>query len=185
MTIRTSLASCGARPGRILLWCWLPSVIFALLPRFLLAQDELTAVPNRPSVSTPAQPVQPGVLETEWGVNAAAAHQDLNALLKFGVSKNFELRLANNPFTADTGTYGFGDTSMGFKYRFTPDSGHRPALGFIYMLKLPTAGNVLGSGQTDHSLVLLVSKDIGKHHLDFISSPIYLGDGGVDSIRHT
>lgn len=36
------------------------------------AQDELTAVPNRPTVSTPAQPVQPGVLETEWGIDAAA-----------------------------------------------------------------------------------------------------------------
>src|SRR2546422_4687397 len=82
------------------------------------AQDDLIAVPNRPTVSTPAQSVQPGVLETEWGVDAASSNQDINGLLKFGVSKNFELRFTNNPFTADSGAHGWGDTALGFKYRF-------------------------------------------------------------------
>src|SRR5258708_29628726 len=132
-----------------------------------LGQNELTAVPNRPTVSTPAQPVQPGVLETEWGVDAAAAQQDINGLLKFGVRKNFELRMTNNPFIADSGTHGFGDTGAGFKYRFTQDSGHQPSIAFMYMAKAPTAGRVLGSGELDHALTLLVSKDLGKHHFDF------------------
>src|SRR5216117_2014769 len=79
------------------------------------AQDEPTAVPNRPTVSTPARPVQPGVLEAEWGIDAAASHRDINGLFKFGVSNNFELRFANNPFTADSGNGGFGDTALGFK----------------------------------------------------------------------
>ncbi len=84
-----------------------------------MAQDELAAVPNRPTVSTPAQPVQPGALETEWGVDAAASQQDINGLLKFGVSKNLELRVTNNLFLANSGTHGFGDAGVGFKYRFT------------------------------------------------------------------
>src|ERR1700738_449852 len=92
----------------------------------VLAQDELTAVPNRPTVSTPAQPVQPGVLETEWGVDAAASQQDINGLLKFGVSKNFEVRVTNNPILATSGTDGVGDTGAGFKYRITRDSGRQP-----------------------------------------------------------
>ena len=134
---------------------------------FALAQDEITAVPNRPTVSTPAQPVQPGVLETEWGLDASASEQDINGLLKFGVSRNFELRATNDPIVADSGTHGVGDSAVGFKYRFTPDSGRRPSFAFMYMAKLPTSGNVLGSGEVDHALTLLASKDLGKHHFDF------------------
>src|SRR5437764_15415825 len=106
----------------------LPTLVLSFLlfgsSRPMLAQDELTAVPNRPTVSTTAQPVQPGVLETEWGVDAAAVHQDVNGLLKFGVSRNFELRFSNHPFTADSGAHGVGDTALGFKYRVTQDSRH-------------------------------------------------------------
>ena len=78
------------------------------------AQDEIVAVPNRPTVSTTAQPVQPGVLETEWGVDAASSHQDVNDLFKFGLTSNFELRLGNILLTADSGTHGLGDTAVGF-----------------------------------------------------------------------
>src|SRR5947207_5891421 len=150
--------------------------------RQLPAQAELTPVPNRPTVSTTAQPVQPGVLETEWGIDAAASHQDINGLLKFGVSKNFELRFANNPLTADSGTHGFGDTALGFKFRLNQDSGPIPSVAVIYMAKAPTAGNVLGSGEVDHSFALLVSKDLGKHHFDFNLIANLLGrpQGGFD-----
>jgi hypothetical protein len=149
---------------------------------FAQDEDELVAVPNRPTVSTTAQPVQPGVLETEWGINAAASHQDIDGLLKFGVSKNFELRLANNPFTADSGAHGFGDTGVGFKYRFTQDQGHEPSVSLMYMAKLPSAETPLGSRETDHSFALLASKDLGKQHLDFNLIANLLGrqQGGFD-----
>jgi hypothetical protein len=146
------------------------------------AQDELVAVPNRPTVSTTAQPVQAGVLETEWGIDAAASHQDINGLMKFGVNKNFELRFANNPFTADSGSHGFGDTAIGSKFRLTQDAGHEPSMALMYMAKLPTAGDLLGSGKIDHSFALLVSKDLGKHHVDFNLIANLLGrpQGGFD-----
>jgi hypothetical protein len=150
--------------------------------RFVLAQDELTAVPNRPTVSTPAQPVQPGALETEWGVDASGSEHDINGLLKFGVSKNFELRVTNDPILAAFGTRGVGDTGIGFKYRFTQDSEYRPSLAFMYMAKLPTAGDVLGSGEVDHVFTFLASKDLGKHHFDFNTVLNVLGrpQGGFD-----
>ena len=135
------------------------------IPAF--TQDDITAVPNRPTVSTTAQPVQLGVLETEWGVDAASSHQDLNGLFKFGATTNFEFRFANNPITADSGTHGFGDVSAGFKYRFTSDHDREPSIALMYMFKAPTAGNLLGSGYPDNSLTLLVSKDLGKHHFDY------------------
>jgi hypothetical protein len=149
---------------------------------FAFAQDELAAVPNRPTVSTPAQTVQPGVLETEWGVDASASEQDLNGLLKFSVSKNIELRVTNDPLLADFGTHGVGDTGLGFKYRFTQDSGSRPSLAFMYMAKLPTAGDVLGSGEVDHAFTFLASKDLGRHHFDFNTVVNLLGrpQGGFD-----
>jgi len=135
------------------------------IPAF--TQDDITAVPNRPTVSTTAQPVQLGVLETEWGVDAASSHQDLNGLFKFGATTNLELRFANDPITADSGTNGFGDVSAGFKYRVTSDHDRQPSIALMYMFKAPTAGNLLGSGYPDNSLSLLVSKDFGKHHLDY------------------
>lgn len=131
------------------------------------AQNDITAVPNRPTVSTTAQPVQLGVLETEWGVDAASSHQDLNGLFKFGATTNLELRFANNPITADSGSHGYGDVSAGFKYRFTSDHDHQPSIALMYMFKAPTAGNILGSGYPDNSFTLLVSKDLGKHHFDY------------------
>lgn len=134
---------------------------------FACAQNDITAVPNRPTVSTTAQPVQLGVLETEWGVDAASSHQDINGLLKFGVATNLELRFANDPVTADSGTHGLGDVSAGLKYRLTSDHDHRPSVALMYMFKAPTAGNVLGSGYPDNSFTLLVSKDMGKHHFDY------------------
>src|SRR5215470_6843817 len=136
----------GRLQSSLLLGCIL--FLHSVVSKRLLAQDELTAVPNRPTVSTPAQPVKPGVLETEWGVDAAASHQDINGLLKFGVSNNFELRFTNNPITADSGAHGVGDTAFGFKYRLTQDSGYMPSVALMYMAKLPTAGDVLGSGAT-------------------------------------
>jgi hypothetical protein len=160
---------------------WALLLMFACGP--VSAQKELVAVPNRPTVSTPAQPVQVGVLETEWGVDAASSHRDMNALLKFGLTTNFELRLANNPFTEDFGANGFGDTSVGFKYRFTRDSGYKPSIAFMYMYKVPTAAGVLGSGEADHVLTFLASKDVGKHHFDFNSGVVACGAREVECDR--
>jgi hypothetical protein len=51
----------------------------------------------------------------------------------------------------------------------------------MYMSKLPTAGDVLGSGEADHAFTFLVSKDFGKHHIDFNSVLNLLGrPGGFD-----
>jgi len=178
-TVQSAAAMIGRIRTNAIVYCL---VFVAAFQCQLHPQDDLTAVPNRPTVSTPAQPVQPGLLETEWGVDAAASHQDLNGLLKFGVRKNLELRFTNNPITADSGTSGTGDTGLGFKYRLTRDSGLEPSISLMYMAKLPTAGSLVGSGEVDHSFTLLVSKDLGKHHFDYNLIANLLGrpDGGFD-----
>lgn len=132
------------------------------------SNNVITAVPNRPTVSNPADTSQRGVLEIEEGIAAAPKLQQLQGLLKFGLTRDFELRLGSNSFQHDATihTTGIGDTTVGFKYRFLHQNGAVPALAIGYAAKLPTASGALGSGQVDHQLTALASKDFGLSHFD-------------------
>ena len=147
------------------------------------AQDELVAVPNRPTFATTAEAVQRGVLEIEYGFEVADGHQNMNGLLKFGLFKNLELRLANNPFQRDNGVAGLTDTGVGFKFKVFPQKGPRPTFSILYTATLPTATHGLGIGATGHSVQLLLSKDFGKHHIDLNEGVQFVGRpniGGYD-----
>jgi hypothetical protein len=139
----------------------------------------IEAVPNRPTFSTTAETVQKGVFEIEFGLELAHGHQNINGLLKFGVVKNLELRFANNPAVRDDGIAGLGDSGAGFKYRFLKEKGALPTLSVLYAFAIPTATAELGSRAAGHSAGLLVSKDFGKHHLDFNESIQWLGRPGA------
>ena len=132
-------------------------------------QKVLTAVPNRPSASTTAETVQAGVLEAEYGVELATGHQDVNGLNKFGLTRNLEVRFGNNPFERDSAIGGFGDSSVGAKYRFVApaEGSKRPSVALLYSFNTPTATHNLGLGHSSHLVQILVSQDIGKHHFDF------------------
>ena len=148
----------------------LVTAAMCLLPCFAFAQQDvsdISAVPNRPTISTTAEPVQTGVFEVEYGIEAAMAHQDVNGLLKFGISRNLELRFGNVPFERDSSVAGTGDSSAGFKYRLVEQRKKLPTLSLLYAAILPTAGNGLSSSGYEYSLGLLLSKDFGKHHFDF------------------
>jgi len=142
-------------------------------------QDELVAVPNRPTFATTAEAVQRGVLEIEYGFEAADGHQNMNGLLKFGLFKNLELRLANNPFERDNTVTGLSDTAAGFKLKVFPQKGPRPTFSILYTASLPTATHDLGTGATGHSVQLLLSKDFGKHHIDLNEGVQFVGRPGV------
>ncbi len=140
--------------------------------------DNIEAVPNRPTFSTTAESVQRGVFEIEVGFEAASGHQNINGLLKFGLLKNLELRFGQNPIVRDAGNAGLGDSAAGFKYRFLKERGVRPTLSVLYSFNIPTATGGLGAGSAGHSLGILVSKDFGRHHLDFNESVQWLGRSG-------
>ena len=137
--------------------------------------NSITAVPNRPTFSNTAETVQTGVFEIEYGFEAANGHQNINGLLKLGLVKNLELRFANDPFERDAGTAAFGDSAAGLKYRFIRERGALPTISALYTATLPTAGAGLGVGAPAHSVAVLVSKDFGKHHLDFNESAEWRG----------
>ena len=148
-----------------------------------LAQDQgITAVPNRPTITTTGETVQRGVLEIEYGFEFADGHQNMNGLLKFGVFKNLELRLANNSFERDAGVAGIADTGVGFKFRAVSQKSAIPTISLLYTASLPTATQNLGTGGVGHSIQILVSKDIGKHHFDVNEGPQFVArpQGGFD-----
>jgi len=142
----------------------------------------ISAVPNRPTITTTAETVQRGVLEIEYGFEVADNHQNMNGLLKFGIFKNLELRLANNPFERDDGVRGIADTGLGFKFRAITQKGALPTISLLYTASLPTATQRLGTGAVGHSVQILVSKDFGKHHFDVNEGPQFVGrpQGGFD-----
>ncbi|HSC45427.1 MAG TPA: transporter [Candidatus Acidoferrum sp.] len=144
-----------------------------------ISVEEITAVPNRPTFSTTAESVQPGVFEIEYGVELADGHQNINGLLKFGLTSRLELRFANNPIERDFGVAGRGDSGAGFKYRFVDQKNKRPTIAVLYTAILPTATAEVGLGAVGHSAGILVSKDFGKHHFDFNETAQWLGRPGA------
>ena len=142
--------------------------------------DQITAVPNRPTFSTTAESVQPGVFEIEYGFELAAGHQNINGLLKFGATKNLELRFGNNPIERDSGVAGRGDSGAGFKYKIAEEKSWRPTFSLLYTATIPTATAGVGAGALGHSAGILVSKDFGKHHFDFNETAQWLGRPGAN-----
>jgi hypothetical protein len=131
------------------------------------SNNTITAVPNRPTFSNTAETMQKGVFEIEYGFEAADGHQNINGLLKFGLFKNLELHFASNPFEGDAGSSGMGDSAVALKYRIFRERSALPTLSLQYTAVLPAAGDSLGADGIGHAIAVLISKDLGKHHLDF------------------
>jgi hypothetical protein len=139
----------------------------------------ITAVPNRPTFASTAETVQRGVFEVEYGFEAAKGHQNINGLLKWGVFKNLELWFLNNPIQRDAGVAGMGDSGAGFKFAMIPQSKAIPKVAVLYVATLPTATAGLGAGASGHSVQLLLSKDLGKHHIDINEGVQFVGRPGA------
>src|SRR5437773_6468553 len=101
------------------------------------APDQIVAVPNRPTFSTTAESVESGVFEIEYGFEAGDGHQNINGLLKFGLTKNLELRFANNPLERDSAIAGRGDSGAGFKYKLCQQQDWRPTVCVLYSAIIP------------------------------------------------
>ncbi len=138
-------------------------------------QDEITAVPNRPTFASTAESVQSGVFELEYGFEATKGHQNINGLLKWGLSKNLELWFLNVPLERDSAVAGRGDSGAGFKFRAISQSHNFPSVAILYVATLPTATAQLGAGAYGHSVQLLLSKDFGRHHFDVNEGVEFVG----------
>jgi hypothetical protein len=126
------------------------------------------------------------VVEVEFGLErqwpgGGANHDDLSGGLRLGLTHNLDFHWSSGTFVhimdGNGDRTGFGDNWLGLRYRFFGQAKHRPSLGVAYQAKIPSASvaNGLGSGEVDHSLAFLVSKDIGRVHYDFNVIPLFAG----------
>jgi Putative MetA-pathway of phenol degradation len=152
--------------------------------------DSIVANPNRPTVADPADITQYGVLELEYGWDRIwpdeNTHQNsVGGLLKFGLLCDVEVRWNTTSFiwqSDSTGTVnGVGDNWIGPQIRIYKQTKLVPTLAFGYSVKIPSARSRdgLGSGQVDHSLTFLASKDIADIHFDFNATHFWIGQGGA------
>jgi hypothetical protein len=148
--------------------------------------DSIAANPNRPTVASPADITQYGVLELEYGWDRfwpeeGIRQTSLGGLLKFAVLCDVELRWNTTSFLSQTDATGthrtFGDNWIGPQIRVYRQTKRAPALAISYAVKIPSASTEagLGSGRVDHSLTFLASKDIAGLHFDFNLSQFWIG----------
>jgi Putative MetA-pathway of phenol degradation len=156
--------------------------------------DSIVANPNRPTVASPADITQYGVLEVEYGWDrlrreGGVQQTAASGLLKFGMLCDIELRWNTTSFLSQTDASGthrsFGDNWIGSQIRFYRQTKRVPTLAFDYAIKIPSASTNggLGSGHTDQEFTFLASKDIVHFHFDFNATQFLIGranGSGVD-----
>ena len=138
------------------------------------ADDEPTAVPYRPSVSTPAALSTPGWIEIEAGLlhehdGSPASRDSVPATIKLAFSPDWGVRVGADAWVRqrdDSGrrTSGIGDTAVVIKRRFAVDDAS--AFGLEAAAVLPTARHGLGEGQAAYGINGIYSGDFGRWHTD-------------------
>ncbi len=157
--------------------------------------ETISSVTSRPTVTNATDTTQCGVVELEYGLErqwpgSGANRDDLSGGLRLGLTPNLDFHWSSTDFLhvmdgAGDRT-GFGDTWLGLKYRFLKQTKHRPSLGLFYAAKVPSASAVLGlgSGQVDHSISFLASKDVHRLHFDFNAIELLAGRAGASGFDH-
>lgn len=157
------------------------------------AVDEPSAVPYRPSVSTPATLSAPGWLEVEAGFQhehdgATSRRQSLPVTLKLAFTPDWGIRVGSDGWVRSRGETGrresgYGDTSVVLKRRFAIDDG--AAFGLEAGATAPTARHGLGSGsgKADYTINAIHSADLGDWHTDINVATTRLGHAEPEAAR--
>ena len=148
-----------------------------LLASVARAQAEFPAadlgelVTDRPDYTESSEVVGRGVMQNEMGtvfeMDRASGTKTLSMgtpLLRFGVSKKWELRVASDGVVSQRGggasLRGLGDIEFGLKFKFRQESKWLPALGVIPFVGMPTGAQAFTSGKFDPGFKLTWSKDV-------------------------
>jgi hypothetical protein len=153
------------------------------------------SVPSRPTVTNATDTTQCGVVELEYGLErqwpgGGANRDDLSGGLRLGLTHNLDLHWSSSAFVhvmdGSRDRTGFGDSWLGLKYRFLKQTKRRPSLGVFYAAKVPSASAALGlgSGQVDHAISFLASKDVRRLHFDFNVIELLAGRTTASGIDH-
>ncbi|MFI5118035.1 MAG: transporter [Terriglobales bacterium] len=142
------------------------------------AGTNAVSVTSRPTIANATDTTQCGVVELEYGLERqwpghGSNRDDLSGGVRMGLTNNLDFHWSSADFLHVMDGSGnrtsFGDTWLGLKYRFLKQTKHRPSLGLFYAAKVPSASAALGlgSGEVDHTVSFLASKDLHRLHLDF------------------
>jgi len=173
----------------------------ALLAHALYAQESVCGDPaaisivSRPTVSSATDVTRCGTVELEYGVERQwlgnqTTHSDFSGGLRFGLAPNLDFHWFAGNYLSTSDAFGtrtgYGDNWFGLKYRLLKQSRRRPSLGLLYQAKAPTGNFVAGmsSGEVDHSLAVLVSKDVRRFHFDFNVIPQLIGQPAGAGFAH-
>jgi hypothetical protein len=142
-----------------------------------LPQEEPEANPGRPTVSTPATLTPVGYLQFETGVLGAehsgefSNRTSIEETIKFAISRRLQFVVQSEPVVrSDIGpsmTTDAGPVSLGTQIILLPSAERRPTVSLSYFRTVydGTAPD-LDIGSSRNSLVLLISGDIHKLHVD-------------------
>ena len=152
----------------------LAALVSAVAPAQEPARNPRAVQPERPTVATHAYTVAPGRIEIEAGVEldrypAGVPGAAAPVLVKVGLAPRLQLDLgAAVLHPPRAGTTGFGDLSVGLKWRVLDGLPVLGDLAVIPSLKLPTAptSSGLGTGTTDVGLLLVASRQLGPVAVD-------------------
>lgn len=147
------------------------------------ARDPHEAQPERPTVSTHAGTVATGWAEVEAGIEVDRADGASSGLvpiaLKLGLAPRAQVTLLPSVVRPPGGPTRLGDVGVGVKVRVF----ERTPIGDLAIqpgVKLPTGsrGDGTGTGTTDGSLLVIVSRDVGPIDMDVnYSRTVRSGDG--------
>jgi outer membrane putative beta-barrel porin/alpha-amylase len=126
---------------------------------------------DRPELTDSAKLVHAGSVQLEAGVafsrtrraSASAEHAlDVEANLRIGAARQLEIDLETEPFARVRGPQddtGFDEVTLAVRYRLVEPMDDRDGLHVAVkpFVKLPVAGEPIGSGRPDAGLVLLLS----------------------------
>jgi hypothetical protein len=82
------------------------------------------------------------------------------ALLRYGVSQDWEVRIAPDGYVREGDAHGMGDTAIGVKWHSSDGHGALPAMGWILHLQLPTGDAALRGRGVRPSLHATLSWDL-------------------------
>ncbi len=153
----------------------MPLFPFILSPAIL--QPALGAVAARAAFGPPYNTDDPEPVEyrhweayiasfyfhTHGGVSGTGPHVEVN----YGAAPNLQLHIiapmAYSEPPGAPGNYGYGDTEVGFKYRFIQETKARPMVGIFPLVEIPTGSlsRGLGNGQAQFFLPIWFQKTVG------------------------
>ncbi len=139
------------------------AVFFLLVASAALAQDADLINPDRPGIADSSAVVGPGIFQIEAGLERdhdAGGGRPVATplLLRYGISKTFELRVEGNGYINADGANGLAPLSIGAKYHFAG----APSMAVIARLFVPSGTGEQRSHTTNGDVRLAADISLGE-----------------------